>query len=97
MAENSEPRIRLVELLAEKSKRDRTLYRISDVADATSIDRRRLYQWRDGEVSAIKPDEIKALCDYFPCEVGELIHYESPLEKGQEYVRIPQPVAAAGA
>lgn len=82
--------IRLVELLAEKSKRDGKLYGISDVEAATGIDRRRLYSWRDGEVAAMKPDEIKALCDYFPCEVGELIHYVSPLEEGQEYLRVPQ-------
>ena len=87
---NGTVKLRLVELLAEKSKREGTLLNISDVADVTGIDRRRLYKWRDGEVAAIKPDEIRALCDYFPCEVGELIDYKSPLEKGQEYLRLPQ-------
>lgn len=82
-------KIRLVELLAEKSKRDGILYTIADVEQATNIERRRLYQWRDGDVAAMKPDEIKALCDYFPCHVGELIYYVSPLEEGQEYLRLP--------
>lgn len=82
-------RIRLVELLAEKSKRDGELYTIADVENATGIERRRLYQFRDRKVKAIKPEEIQALCDYFPCEVGELVYYVSPLEEGQEYVRLP--------
>lgn len=84
------PRIRLVELLAEKSKRERQMLSIADVARETGIDRRRLYAFRDDEAPHIRPDEIKALCDYFPCEVGELIFYVSPLENGQEYVRLPQ-------
>lgn len=88
-------KIRLVELLAEKSKRDGKLYDIADIERGTGIDRRRLYKWRDGEVAAIKPEEIKLLCDYFPCEVGELVHYVSPLEKGQEYLRVPTVTAVA--
>lgn len=87
MAQNV--RIRLVELLAEKQKRDGKLYSIADIERDTKIERRRLYQWRDGEVTAIKTEEIKALCDFFPCEVDQLIYYISPLEKGQEYVRVP--------
>lgn len=87
------PRIRLVELLAEKSKRDRQMMSIADVERETGIDRRRLYAFRDDEAPHIRPEEIKALCDYFPCEVGELIYYVSPLEQGQEYVRLPLAVA----
>ena len=82
-------KIRLVELLAEKSKRDTVLYAIADIERETGIERRRLYNIRDGKVGTIRPDEITALCDYFPCEVGELLHYESPLEEGQEYVSVP--------
>lgn len=88
-------RIRFVELLAEKSKREKEMLTIADVHKGTSIERRRLYAIRDGDVSHIKPDEIKALCDYFPCEVGELIHYVSPLDYGQEYVRVPRELALA--
>lgn len=87
----TEVRIRLVELLAEKQKRDGRLYNIADVEEKTGIDRRRLYKWRDRDVAAIKLSEIMALCDYFPCEVGELVHYESPLEEGQEYLIVPVP------
>lgn len=85
-----ELKIRLVELLAEKSKRDGVLYAIADIERDTGIERRRLYDIRDGKVRTIRPEEITALCDYFPCEVGELLHYESPLEQGQEYVSLPK-------
>lgn len=88
------PRIRLVELLAEKSKRERQMLSIADVARDTGLDRRRLYSFRDNDAPHIRPEEIKALCDYFPCEVGELIYYVSPLEHGQEYVRLPGLAAA---
>ena len=88
-------KIQLVELLAEKSKRDGVLYGIADVERATGIDRQRLYDLRDSVVKHIKPDEIKLLCDYFPCEVGELIYYVSPLELGQEYVQVPNLLALA--
>lgn len=88
-------RIRLVELLAEKSKRERQIITIADMARETGIERRRLYVLRDDEAASIRPDEIQALCDYFPCEVGELIYYVSPLEQGQEYVRLTD-LAAAG-
>ena len=84
-----ELKIQLVELLAEKSKRDGTMYAIADIERVTGIERRRLYDIRDGKVRTIKPEEITALCDYFPCEVGELLHYESPLVQGQEYVSLP--------
>lgn len=85
-----ELKIRLVELLAEKSKRDGVLYAIADIERETGIERRRLYDIRDGKVRTVRPEEITALCDYFPCEVGELLHYESPLEEGQGYVRVPK-------
>lgn len=90
-----EVRIRFVELLAEKSKRERRMLTIADVETGTGIDRRRLYTFRDDNTPHIKPDEIKALCDYFPCEVGELIYYVSPLEHGQEYVRVPRDLVPA--
>lgn len=80
-------KFQLVELLAEKSKREGYLFKIADVQQATGISRHRLYLWRDGNLPIIKPEEIQLLCDFFPCEVHELIHYESPLEEGQGYVR----------
>ena len=58
-----EVRIRLVELLAEKSKQDGQLYNIADVEEKTGIDRRRLYKWRDRKVAAIKLDEIRLLVE----------------------------------
>ena len=90
-----EGRIRLVELLAEKSKRERRMLTIADVETATDIDRRRLYTFRDNNTPHIKPEEIIALCDYFPCEVSELIDYVSPLAEGQEYLRVPTELAFA--
>ena len=84
------PRIKIVELLAEKIKREGELLNIADIRRGTGIERRRLYDLRDNKASFIRMDEIEALCDYFPCEVGELVDYTSPLEYGQEYIRAPR-------
>ena len=76
---------RFVQLLAEKQARDNTMYTISDVERLSGVERRRLYAWRDGDITAVKMDEIKQLCDWFECKAGDLIHYV-PLVEGQETV-----------
>lgn len=81
-------KVRFVELLAEKQARDGVLYSIEDISRATDIERRRLYQWRDGEVSYLKEEEIRKLCDFFLCTAGELICYVPPLENGQELLTL---------
>lgn len=81
-------KVRFVELLAEKQARDGKLYSIEDVSRATGIERRRLYQWRDGEVAYLKEDEIRQLCDFLLCTAGELICYVPPLEEGQELLTL---------
>ena len=91
----SKPKIRLVELLAEKSIRDGKLYTISDIESATGIERRRLYVLRDNSTNIIRPEEIQLLCDYFVCHVNDLIEYVSPLADGQEIARGPVIVSPA--
>jgi DNA-binding Xre family transcriptional regulator len=85
----SEVKVRFVQLLAEKQARDGKLYSIADVSNATGIERRRLYQWRDGDVKNIKEEELRILCDFFPCTAGELVCYIPPLANGQKLLTVP--------
>jgi len=74
---------RFLQLLAEKTARDNTMYTISDIERLSGVERRRLYAWRDNDVTAVKLDELKMLCDWFECEAGDLLYY-APLGQGQE-------------
>jgi DNA-binding Xre family transcriptional regulator len=68
--------IRLLQLMAEKMSREGKTCRIGDVARTTNIDRRRLYEWRDGTITMIRSKEVAALCHYFSVGVAELLLYQ---------------------
>ena len=73
-----------LQFLAQKEKRENKRYKISEISRITGIERRRLYNWRDGDVAIYKDYEIVALCDFFNCRPGDLIDYMPPLDSGRE-------------
>jgi putative transcriptional regulator len=42
----------------------------------TNITRKTLQAWRDNKIKRFDKDVIKSLCDYFDCDVGDLIEYK---------------------
>ena len=52
----------------------------ADVSDATGISAATLSRWMTRKVERFDGETVQALCEYFQCEVGELI----VLEEGEE-------------
>jgi putative transcriptional regulator len=63
-------------LLAEKATRERHGIAINDVQRDTGIAWSTLNSWANIQVTRYDAPVIQALCDYFQCQVGELLVYD---------------------
>ena len=63
-------------LLAEKATRERHGIAINDVQRDTGIAWSTLNSWANNHVTRYDAPVIQALCDYFQCQVGELLVYD---------------------
>lgn len=63
-------------LLAEKATRERHGIAINDVQRDTGIAWSTLNSWANNQVTRYDAPVIQALCDYFQCQVGELLVYD---------------------
>ena len=63
-------------LVAEKATREKHSIAINDVQRETGIAWSTLNAWANNQVTRYDAPVIRALCDYFACEVGDLIVYE---------------------
>lgn len=66
-------RFRLQELMAEKSFKEGKRVSIEDVSNATGIHRSTLSRIINVKGHKTTTDIIDTLCDYFDCEVGDLV------------------------
>lgn len=71
-------RLRL--LLAEKATREQRNIPLKQLQRETGVAWSTLNSWANNQVSRYDAPVILALCDYFKCQVGDLIRYE-PEEK----------------
>ena len=53
-----------------------------DVQEATGISAATLSRWMNKEVTRFDAETIQALCEYFHCQVGELIKLEGEQSQG---------------
>lgn len=99
-------KVNFTKLLAAKSEELNTLLTPTEVANLTGIDRRKLYALRDlsesresitDEKLPLKFGELKRLCDFLGCKLGELVEYtpNGPLAAGQQMHVLRQPELAA--
>lgn len=63
-------------LLAEKATKEQHSIAINDVQRETGVAWSTLNSWANNQVTRYDAPVIQALCDYFNCQVGDLIVYE---------------------
>lgn len=93
-------KVNFLRLLAAKQNQENDIITVQAVADATGIDRRKLYTLRDLSQESKLDDqkfpltlgESAKLCDYLGCRYGELVEYvpELPLAQGQQMPHMRQ-------
>lgn len=66
-------------LLAEKATREQHSIAINDVQRETGIAWSTLNSWANNQVTRYDAPVIRALCDYFNCQVGDLLVYEKEI------------------
>ena len=70
-------RFRLKELLAEKGFRERRIITISEVAEATGINRMTLSKIANHHGTNTVTDNLDKLCNYFECPLSALAEHIS--------------------
>jgi len=67
---------RLFELIQEKQQQERRIISASDVARESGVHRFTINNWLKGDISRV--DEVTAikLCQYFKCDLSELVYIE---------------------
>ncbi|HDN9017375.1 TPA: helix-turn-helix transcriptional regulator [Aeromonas salmonicida] len=78
-------RFRLKELIAEKEFREQRKITLTEIAEKTGVNRTSLSKMQNPATRhSTTTNAVDALCDYFGCEVGELM------------VHIPEPKSRSG-
>lgn len=67
-------------LLQEKQDRENRFIPLSEVAHATGIPRKTLYQWDKNIVSRFDTRIVDKLCQYFGITLPELLNHTTPTE-----------------
>ena len=73
--------IRFAELLTAKQFRDGKQWSMREIMKATGFDRAVLIGWRGGTLKRLSSRSIVKLCEFFECEVGELVVYVPDAEE----------------
>jgi putative transcriptional regulator len=69
-------RSRMRVLMAEKGLRENRKITLGIVAEETNLSRPTVTKMAQNEVAQIKGDIIAILCEYFDCNVGDLLYVE---------------------
>jgi transcriptional regulator with XRE-family HTH domain len=67
-------------LLQKKQDKEHRFIPLSEVAQATGITRKTLYQWEKNVITRYDPKVIDALCEYFGVTLSELLDHTLPAE-----------------
>jgi putative transcriptional regulator len=71
--------IRLRQLMHKKTERDQRFdnpITQQEIADAVGVTRATISDWAAGKVDRLDKDVLAKLCQYFNCEIGDLLHLE---------------------
>lgn len=63
-------------LLTQKEQREGRRIRHGEVVKETGITLATILRWEKNEVNKFEGPVIEAFCDYFGCEVGDLLYLE---------------------
>lgn len=72
---------RFAELLQKKQDEENRFIPLSEVAQATGIHRKTLYQWEKNIVTRFDTEMVDKLCEYFGVTLSELLNHTPPLPK----------------
>lgn len=70
-------------LLQKKQDKEHRFIPLAEVAQATGITRKTLYQWEKNTLTRYDPKVIDALCEYFGVTLSELLSHTLPAEDEQ--------------
>lgn len=69
-------RNRFFQLLSDKERRENRRITQSEVADAVGVSLHTIIRWMRNDISKFEASVVARLCDYFDCEVGDLLYLE---------------------
>lgn len=78
---NIKLRNRFLTLVAEKEKREGRRIRNKEIAEAVGVNEHTVARWMKNDVAKIDVPVLEAFCEYFDCDVGDLLYMEKE-EKG---------------
>ena len=66
-------RTRIVELMARKQEKTRKIVDVATIMENTGLSRPTVTNWVKGRVRRFDEDTIVRFCEYFDCDVGDLM------------------------
>ncbi len=72
---------RALQLLMEKERKTGKRIRNIEIAQETGLAASIISRWMNNQVERFDAHIIERLCDYFECEIGDLLYLE-PIEDG---------------
>ncbi len=67
---------RFFQLLSDKERRENRRITQSEVANAVDVDLHTIIRWMRNDIKKFDAPVVTRLCDYFGCEVGDLLYLE---------------------
>jgi DNA-binding Xre family transcriptional regulator len=67
----------LVVLAAQKAQKDRQRVSLIRIAKETAISKYTIYAMANDELNEYPKDVIEKLCNYFECDIGDLLKLEA--------------------
>ena len=71
---------RLLVLMGEKQAKENTAITAAKVAKEVGLSRQAISEWVNNNVRSFKAETLDALCQYFDCEVGDLLYRSDEAE-----------------
>ncbi len=63
-------------LLAEKRIKEKRNISLAEVSEVSGVPRKTLFAWLKNTVTRYDDHVLDALCEYFSCEVGDLLEWD---------------------
>jgi DNA-binding Xre family transcriptional regulator len=87
MVVNPKPRKlknRLLQLIHERESKIGRRIKQHDIAEFAGVKDHTISAWLHGDITRFDARVVERLCDYFQCDVGDLLYFE------ESYVDIPE-------
>ncbi|HEU4344270.1 MAG TPA: helix-turn-helix transcriptional regulator [Candidatus Binatia bacterium] len=75
---------RILDLMADKQKRDKKPITVPMVARAVGLTIPGFKKWVDNEIVSFRGNTVATLCEYFECDLDDLLYFDPPLKHQRE-------------